>query len=76
MIRILLNAAMQAESQYYLKNGPYEQSESRRDYANGFKPNTLAMRMGKITVDVPQVRKSNFYPSAFEKGCHSELVLI
>ncbi len=38
LIRIMINAAMQAERQKYLGVGPYERSPERRDYANGYKP--------------------------------------
>lgn len=75
LIRILLNTAMQVERQAYLGVQPYERSPQRRDHANGFKPKTVATRMGQITFDVPQVRKGDFYPSALERGIRSERAL-
>ena len=39
---------------------------------NGFKPKTMLTRFGNITFQVPQVRSSNFYPSALEKGTRTE----
>lgn len=32
----------------------------------------MATRVGKTTFDIPQVRESNFYPQALEKGPRSE----
>jgi transposase-like protein len=49
---------MQLERQNHLGVGPYERSPDRRDQANGYKPKTIATRMGKITFDIPQVRES------------------
>ena len=75
LIRILINAAMQIERQRYLGVEPYERSPERRGRANGYKPKTMATRMGKIAFDVPQVREGGFYPQALEKGLRSERAL-
>lgn len=75
MIRTLINAAMQMERQAYLGAAPYERSQERRDHANGFKPKTVATRMGQVTFDVPQVRHGSFYPQSLEKGLRSERAL-
>ena len=39
-VRILLNEAMRLERSQVLEAQPYERSEKRRGYANGFKPKT------------------------------------
>ena len=75
LIRILLNAAMRAERQNHLGVGPYERSPERKGYGNGFKEKTMKTRVGEITLDVPQVRDSSFYPDALEKGLRSERAL-
>jgi len=75
LIRILVNAAMQAERQKYLKAAPYQRSEERQGHANGYKPKTVQTRLGEITFDVPQVREGGFYPEALEKGQRSERAL-
>ena len=55
---------------------PFERTEARTGYANGFKPKTLTTRLGPITFAVPQVRGDlDFYPSALEKGVRSEQAL-
>jgi transposase-like protein len=75
-MKILLNESMKAERSCVLGAGLHERTDSRRGYANGYKPKTLATRMGKITLDVPQVRDGvEFYPSALEKGLRSERAL-
>src|SRR5512138_417132 len=75
LIRIVINAAMQAERSEHLQVAPYQHSEERRDYANGYKAKTLRTRMGEITFAVPQVREGGFYPEALEKGLRSERAL-
>ena len=75
LIRILVNAAMQAERQKYLAVSPYERSENRQGHANGYKPKTVQTRVGEITFAVPQVREGGFYPDALEKGLRSERAL-
>ena len=75
LIRILVNAAMQAERQKHLGAELYERSPQRRGYANGYKPKTVKTRVGEITFDVPQVRDGSFYPDALEKGLCSERAL-
>jgi transposase-like protein len=75
-MRILLNEAMKIERNHALGAGPYERSAARKGHANGYKPKTVDTRMGRVTVDVPQVRgEVQFYPSALEKGCRSERAL-
>ena len=76
VLRILLNEAMKIERDQALGAGLYERTDSRKGYANGYKPKTVDARIGKLCVDVPQVRGDvNFYPSALERGCRSERAL-
>jgi putative transposase len=75
LLRIIINAAMQAERQQYLGVRPYERSAERRAHANGYKPKTVQTRLGQITFNVPQVREGGFYPGALEKGLRSERAL-
>ena len=75
LIRIVVNAAMQAERQQHLKAAPYQRTPERESYANGYKPKTVQTRVGNITFSVPQVRDGDFYPEALEKGLRSERAL-
>jgi transposase-like protein len=74
--QILVNEAMKAERADALQARPYERTDARRGYANGFKPKTVATRLGKIPLLVPQVRGDvQFYPTALERGVRSERAL-
>jgi len=75
LMRVILNAAMQAERTEHLNAAPYQHTQARRGYANGFKPKTMRTRVGEITFAVPQVREGGFYPQALEKGLRSERAL-
>ena len=75
-LRILVNEAMRVERHQVLQAQPYERTDTRLGYANGYKPKTLTSRVGPITFRVPQVRgETAFYPSALEKGIRSEQAL-
>lgn len=76
LIRVIINAAMQAERQQYLKAAPYQHTEERQGHANGYKPKTVHTRVGSITFSIPQVREGGFYPEALEKGLRSERALL
>ena len=75
LIRVIINATMQAEREQYLGAAPYERTESRRGYANGYKNKTVTTRVGRIVFEVPQTRDGGFYPQALEKGLRSERAL-
>ena len=75
LIRVMINTAMQAERQQYLKAEPYQRTAEREAHANGYKPKTMRTRVGEITFAVPQVRQGGFYPQALEKGLRSERAL-
>ncbi|MDB2613781.1 transposase, partial [Chlamydiales bacterium] len=71
----LLNELMKIERENCINAKPFERTESRKGYANGFKDKTLHSRSGELKLKVPQVRDLDFYPSCLEKGCRSEKAL-
>jgi putative transposase len=75
LIRLVVNAAMQAERSEYLQAAHYQHTPERIGHANGYKPKTVHTRVGDITFAVPQVREGGFYPQALEKGLRSERAL-
>ncbi|MBE6374545.1 MAG: hypothetical protein E7055_21090 [Lentisphaerae bacterium] len=68
----LFNEAMKMERENYLHAKPYQRTDERTDYANGFKPRTINTLQGEIQLAVPQTRNGGFYPSCLEKGMRSE----
>jgi len=79
-VEILTNEAMRLERDAFLGAGPYERTEDRVGYANGYKPRTQKTRVGKLNLRVPQVRgleddQEGFYPSVLNRGERSERAL-
>lgn len=75
-MRLMLNEAMRIERSQALEADPYQRTEKRRGYANGFKPKIVSTRMGELALQIPQVRgEVEFYPSALERGVRSERAL-
>jgi putative transposase len=74
-LEILFNEAMKIERSAVLGAQPYERSEQRRGYANGFKPKTLSTRVGRLELEIPQTRGVEFYPQSLERGVRSERAL-
>ncbi len=75
-ISILINEAMKAERSSVLNALPWERTENRTGHANGFKDKFVISKLGKLHLNIPQVRGDvEFYPSALEKGIRSERAL-
>jgi len=74
-LEVLLNEMMKVERSRHLQAAPYERSEQRQGYANGFKAKRVRTRVGELDLAVPQTRASDFYPSCLEKGLKSERAL-
>ena len=66
LFRIAMNEAMKQERENFLGAGSYERTSERKGYANGFKPKTLNMRSGQVTLAIPQ---------SLTKGLRSERAL-
>jgi putative transposase len=79
-LEALFNEAMRLERSAHLGAGPYERSDGRRGYANGFKPKRVDTRLGTLDLEIPQVRDLGpgvepFYPHALDRGERSERAL-
>lgn len=75
-VEILVNEAMRIERSQALAAQPYQRTDERKGYANGFKNKTIKSRIGSLTFAVPQVRGDvEFYPTALERGVRSERAL-
>ena len=70
--RILLNEAMKIERDQTLGAGLYERTDNRQGYANGYKPKTVDTRMGKLMVNVPQVRDDRPSDASGLQRCRCE----
>ena len=74
-VSILMNTAMKIERSRYLHAEPYERTEQRQSYANGYKAKTVKTRVGTVDLAIPQTRDCEFYPHSLERGLRSERAL-
>jgi putative transposase len=65
LVEQVLNQVLQAEVTEALQAKPFERTEERLGYRNGFKPRTMTTRVGRLTLSVPQVREGKFSPELF-----------
>ena len=75
LLQLLFNSLMEIERSQAIRANPYQRTEERQGYANGFKDKTLKTRMGALELKVPQTRGLDFYPACLEKGIRSEKAL-
>lgn len=59
----------------HLAAGPYERSNERKGYRNGYRPRTIYARIGKLSLCVPQSRDYEFSTEIFSRYQHSEQML-
>lgn len=74
---LLMNAAMIIERSAHLQADPHQRTEQRNGHANGFKPRSLATSLGKLGLQIPQVRDSTspFKTSLLESGSRVDRAL-
>ena len=71
-----LNQALKCQSDQQLQAKPYERSDERTDYRNGYRERDLVTRVGTITLRVPRHRFKPFETELFENYSRSESALI
>lgn len=72
----LLNQFLLAESEEVLQAAPYDRSEERTDYQNGFREREIVCRIGKLTLRVPRHRNEPFHSCMLDNYQRSEQALI
>lgn len=75
VLSMLLNKTMDIEREKALGAAPYERTDARQGYANGYKDRELHTRTGSLSLRIPQTRGIAFYPQCLEKGLRSERAL-
>ena len=75
-IVLILNEYMEKERDEYLQADPYERSDQRRDYRNGYYEREYTISLGKIKLKVPRTRNGEFTTDVFERYARYDQVLI
>ena len=76
LLEAVLNQVLNAQVAEQLQAAPYERSEQRQGYRNGYKPRQLTTRVGALTLLVPQVRDGQFSTELFARYQRSEQALV
>jgi len=67
---------LEAEMSEFLQAEPYERTDQRQGYRNGYKPRSLTTRLGRLELNVPQDRDGHFSTRLFARYQRSERALL
>ena len=76
LVQQALQTLLEAEMEAHLGAAPYERTEQRRGYRNGYKPRQLTTRVGTLELRVPQDRDGTFSTELFGRYQRSEQALV
>ncbi|HAE62532.1 MAG TPA: IS256 family transposase [Eubacteriaceae bacterium] len=76
LLETILNQVLLAQSTEQLGAEPYERSQERTAYRNGFRDRDLTTRIGTITLRVPRHRNGEFSTTMFKRYQRSEQALV
>ena len=76
LLEAVVNQILEAQVAEQLQAAPYERTEERQGYRNGYKPRQLTTRVGRLTLRMPQVREGVFSTELFARYQRSEQALI
>ena len=76
LLRHTIQQLLEEELTAFLNAEPYDRTENRRGYRNGYKPRTLTTRVGRLELMVPKDREGRFSTELFEKYQRSEKALV
>ena len=76
LVESFLNRILEAEVTDNLKAAPFERSEERRAYRNGYRHRAIKTGTGTIDLRVPKVRSGSFSSELFQRYQRSEQSLM
>lgn len=76
LVSTVCQQLLEAEISATLQALPYERTESREGYRNGYKPRQLKTRVGKLSLELPQDREGIYQTQLFERYQRSEKAFI
>ena len=72
----IFNQVLLAQSEDQIGAAPYERTNERTYYRNGFRDRNLTTRVGHLTLHVPRLRNGDFSTELFERYQRSEQALV
>src|SRR5258706_11822954 len=76
LLEAVLNQVLEAQVSEQLQAGPYERSDERQGYRNGYKPRRPTTRVGRLVLRGPQGRAGGVSSELFPRYQRSEQALI
>jgi transposase-like protein len=76
LLHYMIQQVLEEELTAFLGAEPYDRTEHRRGYRNGYKPRTLKTRVGRLELQVPKDRAGEFQTELFEKYQRNEKALL
>ena len=76
LLEKVFDAVLQSQASEQLNADPYERSDDRTSYRNGYRTRSLTTRVGTLILHVPKFRDGNFSTELFERYQRSEKALI
>ncbi len=76
LVENIVNQILDAQATEQLRAKPYERTEERQGYRNGYRDKLLKSRVGELTLMVPRLRSGHFSTELFERYQRSEQALL
>ena len=76
LVSIILNQVLSAQASEQIGAEPYERSDERCTYRNGYRERERTTRVGKLRLMVPRLRNGEFSTDLFQRYQRSEQALV
>jgi putative transposase len=76
LVSTILNQVLNAQASEQVGAQPYERSDERRAYRNGYRERELHTRIGTLELVVPRLRNGEFSTELFQRYQRSEQALV
>ena len=76
LLRYLVQQLLEEELTAFLHAEPYDRTDQRKGYRNGYKPRTFKTRVGTLELLVPKDREGRFQTELFAKYQRNEKALV
>ncbi len=76
LVEWLVQELLETEFSEFLGADPYERTEDRQGYRNGYRERELVTRVGRLALRVPRDREGRFSTELFERYQRSEKALV
>jgi len=76
LLESVLNQVLEAQVSEHVKAAPFERTDERAGYRNGYRDREMKTRVGTLELRVPRVRSGSFSTELFDRYQRSEQALV